>query len=117
MQEKIIGWTDPYDPIFHAGNAYTGMMKGAAGHQRLGSSASIRYTGRVIADIEAASDKHLYIRSWTGGLYEDSRWKDFPDSTYDGQKPSSPRTRANGTTKGHGSWRSQPEIHRSPKSS
>lgn len=84
MQEKIIGWTDPYDPIFHAGNAYTGMMKGAAGHQRLGSSASIRYTGRVIADIEAASDKHLYIRSWTGGLYEDSRWKDFPDSTYDG---------------------------------
>lgn len=84
MQEKIIGWTDPYDPIFHAGNAYTGMMKGAAGHQRLGSSASIRYTGRVIADIEAASDKHLYIRSWTGGLYEDNRWKDFPDSTYDG---------------------------------
>lgn len=84
IQEKIIGWTDPYDPIFHAGNAYTGMMKGAAGHQRLGSSASIRYTGRVIADIEAASDKHLYIRSWTGGLYEDSRWKDFPDSTYDG---------------------------------
>ena len=84
MQEKIIGWTDPYDPIFHAGNAYTGMMKGAAGHQRLGSSASIRYTGRVIADIEAASNKHLYIRSWTGGLYEDSRWKDFPDSTYDG---------------------------------
>ena len=84
MQEKIIGWTDPYDPIFHAGNAYTGMMKGAAGHQRLGNSASIRYTGRVIADIEAASDKHLYIRSWTGGLYEDSRWKDFPDSTYDG---------------------------------
>ena len=79
MQEKIIGWTDPYDPIFHAGNAYTGMMKGAAGHQRLGSSASIRYTGRVIADIEAASDKHLYIRSWTGGLYENSRWKDFPD--------------------------------------
>ncbi len=84
MQEKIIGWTDPYDPIFHAGNAYTGMLKGAAGHQRLGSSASIRYTGRVIADIEAASAKHLYIRSWTGGLYEDSRWKDFPDSTYDG---------------------------------
>ena len=84
MQEKIIGWTDPYDPIFHAGNAYTGMMKGAAGHQRLGSSASIRYTGRVIADIEAETDKHLYIRSWTGGLYEDSRWKDFPDSTYDG---------------------------------
>lgn len=84
MQEKIIGWTDPYDPIFHAGNAYTGMMKGAAGHQRLGSSASIRYTGRVIADIEATSAKHLYIRSWTGGLYEDSRWKDFPDSTYDG---------------------------------
>ena len=84
MQEKIIGWIDPYDPIFHAGNAYTGMMKGAAGHQRLGSSASIRYTGRVIADIEAETDKHLYIRSWTGGLYEDSRWKDFPDSTYDG---------------------------------
>lgn len=84
MQEKIIGWTDPYDPIFHAGNAYTGMMKGTAGHQRLGSSASIRYTGRVIADIEAETDKHLYIRSWTGGLYEDSRWKDFPDSTYDG---------------------------------
>ena len=83
MQEKIIGWTDPYDPIFHAGNAYTGLMKGAAGHQRLGSSASIRYTSRVIADIEAASDKHLYIRSWSGGLYEDSRWKDFPDSTYD----------------------------------
>lgn len=84
MQEKIIAWTDPYDPIFHAGNAYTGMMKGAAGHQRLGSSASIRYTGRIIADIEAETDKHLYIRSWTGGLYEDSRWKDFPDSTYDG---------------------------------
>lgn len=84
MQEKIIGWTDPYDPIFHAGNAYTGMMKGAAGHQRLGSSASIRYTGRVIADIEATSTTHLYIRSWIGGLYEDSRWKDFPDSTYDG---------------------------------
>ena len=87
MQEKIIGWTDPYDPIFHAGNAYTGLMKGAAGHQRLGSNTSIRYTGRVIADIEAASDKHLYIRSWSGGLYEDSRWKDFPDSTYDEAEP------------------------------
>lgn len=84
MQEEIVGWTDPYDPIFHAGNAYTGMMKGAAGHQRLGSAASIRYTGRIIADIETASDRHLYIRSWTGGLYEDNRWKDLKDSAYDG---------------------------------
>ena len=28
-QDTILSMTDPYDPIFYAGNAYTGMMKGA----------------------------------------------------------------------------------------
>lgn len=31
MQEEIVSFVDPYDPIFHAGNAYTGMMKGPPG--------------------------------------------------------------------------------------
>ena len=30
LQEKIVEFVDPYDPVFHAGNAYTGMMKGSA---------------------------------------------------------------------------------------
>ncbi len=83
-QEKILSLTDPYDPIFHAGNGYTGMMKGAAGHQTLGKVNGIRYTGRVIADIESAPiSSPLYIRSWTGGAYEGNQWKDLPDSDYD----------------------------------
>ena len=83
-QEKILSATDPYDPIFHAGNGYTGMMKGAAGRQTLGKVNGIRYTGRIIADIESAEiSSPLYIRSWTGGAYEGNQWKDLPDSDYD----------------------------------
>ncbi len=83
-QEKILSMTDPYDPIFHAGNGYTGMMKGAAGRQTLGKTNGVRYTGRIIADIESANiSSPLYIRSWTGGAYEGNQWKDLPDSDYD----------------------------------
>lgn len=83
-QEKILSMTDPYDPIFHAGNGYTGMMKGAAGRQTLGKTNGVRYTGRIIADIESAPvSSTLYIRSWTGGAYEGNQWKDLPDSDYD----------------------------------
>lgn len=85
LQEEIVSFVDPYDPIFHAGNAYTGMMKGAAGNQKLGSVNGIRYSGRIIADMETAdAESRLYLRSWSGGEYEKNRWKDLPDSSYEG---------------------------------
>lgn len=84
LQEEIVSFVDPYDPIFHAGNAYTGMMKGSAGRQKLGNVKGIRYSGRIIADIEAADQPHrLYLRSWTGGDYGSNQWKDLPDSRYE----------------------------------
>lgn len=84
LQEEIVSFVDPYDPIFHAGNAYTGMMKGSAGRQRLGNVKGIRYSGRIIADIEAADQPHrLYLRSWTGGDYGSNQWKDLPDGRYE----------------------------------
>src|SRR3712207_7040247 len=43
-----LSFVDPYDPIFHAGNAYTGMMKGAAGNQKLGSVNGIRSEERRV---------------------------------------------------------------------
>ena len=83
LQEKIVEFVDPYDPVFHAGNAYTGMMKGAAGHQKLGTSNGIHYTGRIIADIEAPEMPHrLYLRSWVGGEYGNNQWKDLPADSY-----------------------------------
>lgn len=87
LQEDIVSFIDPYDPIFHAGNAYTGMMKGTAGHQKLGTVNGIRYSGRIIADIETADIPHrLYLRSWSGGDYGNNAWKDLPDSDYDSVK-------------------------------
>lgn len=87
LQEDIVSFIDPYDPIFHAGNAYTGMMKGTAGHQKLGTVNGIRYSGRIIADIETADTSHrLYLRSWSGGDYGNNAWKDLPDSDYDSVK-------------------------------
>lgn len=84
LQEEIVSFVDPYDPIFHAGNAYTGMMKGSAGRQKLGNVKGIRYSGRIIADIEAADQPHrLYLRSWTGGDYGNNQWKDLPDGRYE----------------------------------
>lgn len=84
LQEEIVSFVDPYDPIFHAGNAYTGMMKGSAGRQKLGNVKGIRYSGRIIADIEAADQPHrLYLRSWTGGDYGSNQWKDLPDGRYE----------------------------------
>lgn len=83
LQEKIVEFVDPYDPVFHAGNAYTGMMKGSAGHQKLGTSNGIHYTGRIIADIEAPEMPHrLYLRSWVGGEYGNNQWKDLPADSY-----------------------------------
>lgn len=87
LQEDIVSFIDPYDPIFHAGNAYTGMMKGTAGHQKLGTVNGIRYSGRIIADIETAGTGHrMYLRSWSGGDYGNNAWKDLPDSDYDSVK-------------------------------
>lgn len=84
LQEEIVSFVDPYDPIFHAGNAYSGMMKGSAGRQKLGNVKGIRYSGRIIADIEAANQPHrLYLRSWTGGDYGSNQWKDLPDGRYE----------------------------------
>lgn len=84
MQEEIVSLVDPYDPVFHAGNAYTGMMKGTDGSQKLGNVNGIRYSGRIIADIESSNVSHrLYLRSWSGGDYRNNQWKDLPDSSYD----------------------------------
>lgn len=83
LQEKIVSWVDPYDPIFHAGNAYTGLMKGTDGRQQLGNTLGIHYTGRMIASIETADSPHrIYLRSWVGGLYEKNQWKELPDNAY-----------------------------------
>ena len=83
LQEEIVSFIDPYDPIFHAGNGYTGLMKGTEGRSSLGHTAGIRYTGRVIASVESADAAHrLYLRNWAGGLYENNRWSDLPDSDY-----------------------------------
>lgn len=87
MQEEIVSFVDPYDPIFHAGNAYTGMMKGTAGRQKLGNVNGIRYSGRIIADIETSdTSRRLYLRSWSGGEYGNNQWKDLPDDRYEGVK-------------------------------
>ena len=87
MQEEIVSFVDPYDPIFHAGNAYTGMMKGTAGRQKLGHVNGIRYSGRIIADIETSdTSRRLYLRSWSGGEYGNNQWKDLPDDRYEGVK-------------------------------
>lgn len=84
MQDAIVASTAPYDPVFHAGNAYTGLMKGTPGSDALGSVRGIRYSGRILADIESAeTDRRLYLRSWTGGAYRLNRWNDLPDSDYD----------------------------------
>lgn len=100
LQEKIIDFINPYDPVFHAGNAYTGLMKGTEGRQSLGSSAGIRYTGRVIASIESAdAGEPLYLRSWVGGTYERNQWKDLPDETY--------HTAASLFAKNQGEWYDQ----------
>lgn len=83
MQEKIVSFVDPYDPIFHAGSGYAGIMKGAAGRQKLGSTSGVRYTGRILADMETADVSHrLYLRSWSGSVYENNQWKDLPDKDY-----------------------------------
>ena len=83
LQEKIVSFVDPYDPIFHAGNAYTGLMKGTDGRQHLGNTSGIHYTGRMIASIETEDSPHrIYLRSWVGGLYEKNQWKELPDSEY-----------------------------------
>lgn len=83
LQEKIVSFIDPYDPIFHAGNGYSGLMKGTEGRFPLGNQDGIRYTGRVIASIESADVSHrLYLRNWVGGLYENNRWNDLPDRDY-----------------------------------
>ncbi|WP_296956570.1 transglutaminase domain-containing protein [uncultured Dialister sp.] len=83
LQEKIVEFVDPYNPVFHAGNAYTGMMKGSAGHQKLGTSNGIHYTGRIIADMEAPEMPYrLYLRSWVGGEYGNNQWKDLPADSY-----------------------------------
>lgn len=87
MQEEIVSFVDPYDPIFHAGNAYTGMMRGTAGRQKLGNVNGIRYSGRIIADIETSdTSRRLYLRSWSGGEYGNNQWKDLPDDRYEGVK-------------------------------
>ena len=83
LQEKIVSFVDPYDPIFHAGNAYTGLMKGTDGRQHLGNTSGIHYTGRMIASIETEDAPHrIYLRSWVGGLYDNNQWKELPDGEY-----------------------------------
>ena len=82
-QDTILSMTDPYDPIFYAGNAYTGMMKGA-GTGKLGDTQGVRYTGRIIADIESVgATKRMYLRSWHGSVYKDNQWKELPAGDYD----------------------------------
>lgn len=102
--------TDPYDPIFYAGNAYTGMMKGA-GTGKLGDTQGVRYTGRIIADIESAgATKRMYLRSWHGSVYKDNQWKELPAGDYDDVLTLFKGNQENGTTRAHGSWKSFPEA-------
>lgn len=83
LQETIVSAVDPYDPVFHAGNAYTGLMKGTPGRDALGTVKGVRYSGRILADIESAdAEQRLYLRSWVGGEYRLNRWTDLPDSAY-----------------------------------
>ena len=117
MQEKIIGWTDPYDPIFHAGNAYTGMMRAPPD-----ISASAAVPASAIPAASSQTSKRQAINTSTSEAGPAASTKTAAGRTSRtaptmGQKPSSPRTKANGTTRGHGSWRPQPEIHRSHRSS
>lgn len=83
LQETIVETVDPYDPIFHAGNAYAGLLKGTKDHQRLGSSNGIRYTGRIIADMESKdTPKRLYLRSIVLSEYKNNHWEVLPSSSY-----------------------------------
>lgn len=88
LQEKLVSLIDPYDPVFHAGNAFSSMMKGADGSQELGQEDSIQFTGRYIASILTPEVKsRLYLRAWTGGVYENNAWKNLPSAEYESISP------------------------------
>ena len=58
-------------------------MTGTEGKGRLGETEGLRYTGRQIIRVTSPAVEHrLYIRSWTGALYEDNQWKLLPESRY-----------------------------------
>jgi transglutaminase-like putative cysteine protease len=85
LAEEIISLTDPYDPIFHAGTAYSGIMRGADGHSELGHADGVHYTGQTIVHLSTEDVPHrLYLRSWTGGEYHPNvnQWTVLPDEAY-----------------------------------
>ncbi len=68
---------------FHAGSAYTDLLRGVDSKHRLGTADGLRYTGRNIVRIASEPVTHrLYIRSEIGSVYQDNAWHDLPDSAY-----------------------------------
>lgn len=81
--QEIISLTDPYDPIFHAGTAFSSVTSGVNGKNKLGETDSVHYTGQVIAQIASEDiSSRLYIRSFTAGKYKDNQWSTLPASDY-----------------------------------
>lgn len=68
---------------FHAGSAYTDLLRGVDSKHRLGTADGLRYTGRNLLRIASEPVTHrLYIRSEIGSVYRDNAWHDLPDSAY-----------------------------------
>lgn len=68
---------------FHAGSAYTDLLRGVDSRHRLGTADGLRYTGRNILRIASEPVTHrLYIRSEMGSVYKDNAWHDLPDGDY-----------------------------------
>ena len=81
LSDTIAAWTD--GSWFHGGSAFSTVMTGTEGKGRLGETDGLRYTGRQIIRVTSSAAEHrLYIRSWTGSLYEDNQWKLLPESRY-----------------------------------
>lgn len=72
---------------FHAGSAYTDLLRGVDSRHRLGTADGLRYTGRNLLRIASEPTTHrLYIRSEIGSDYKDNAWHDLPDANYDSIK-------------------------------
>lgn len=69
---------------FHAGSAYTDLLRGVDSRHRLGTADGLRYTGRNLIRIASEPTAHrLYIRSEIGSEYKDNAWHDLPDAAYE----------------------------------
>lgn len=87
LSSEIISLTDPYDPIFHAGTAYSGMVRGTDGKSSLGHTDGVHYTGETLVHISTEDVQHrLYLRSEVSGTYipVKNQWDVLPDKDYEG---------------------------------